>query len=80
MFIIYAALERLFCLLDLLGFKQKYLDTLLFSICVFLLMTHEIGEHFCLTAHNGGSQNMVRGIPHRLFQGVLEVGQMPKSE
>lgn len=40
-------------------------------------MTHEIMEYFCLTAQNSGSQNMVSGLPHRLFQGSMRLDRCP---
>lgn len=45
-----------------------------FSYCS---KSREIKEYFYLTAQNCDSQNMVRGLSHRLFQGVSEVEQCP---
>lgn len=70
--------ERLFCLLDVCGFKQKNIDIFILCLCFLIdLMSHEIKEYFYLTAQNRGSQNMVHGLSHRLFQGVSEVEQCP---
>ena len=70
--------ERLFCLSDVCGFKQKNIDIFILCLCFLIdLMSHEIKEYFYLTAQNRGSQNMVHGLSHRLFQGVSEVEQCP---
>lgn len=70
--------ELLFCLLDLCGFKQKNIDIFILCFCFpSAVITREIKEYFYLTAQNRGSQNMVHGLSHRLFQGVNEVEQCP---